>query len=193
MMEFIKGEFTGFDCGITTWDEPRVRMYKGKKVVGRPTRGFGDSPFNYAGKLYEPEPWTTPMTAIKLNAEYLVSEKLKKKVKFNFCLCGYYGPEGKGIPHHSDTVPTKNDIVLSVSLGAPRVFEWLEYEKNIKDRVDTSEIDTKYIPKKSLTHYLMEDGDVFIFDGKSQMRSTHAVLDMKGCGERINLTFRSGV
>ena len=46
MMEFIKGEFTGFDCGITTWDEPRVRMYKGKKVVGRPTRGFGDAPFS---------------------------------------------------------------------------------------------------------------------------------------------------
>ena len=47
----------------------------------------------------------------------------------------------------------------------------------------------KYLIEK----YLMEDGDVFIFDGKSQMRSTHAVLDMKGCGERINLTFRSGV
>ena len=70
---------------------------------------------------------------------------------------------------------------------------FIKLEKDIKEKVDTSEIDTKYIPKKSLTHYLMEDGDVFIFDGKSQMRSTHAVLDMKGCGERINLTFRSGV
>lgn len=193
MMEFIKGEYETFDCGITAWDEPRVRMYKGKKVVGRPTRGFGDSPFEYAGKLYNPEPWTDALNVIKLSAEQLVSLKLDRDIKFNFCLCGYYSEEGKGIPHHSDTVPTKNDIVLSVSLGAPRVFQWVEYQKDIKDKVDTSEINTKYIPKKSCKNYLMEDGDVFIFDGKSQMRSTHAVLDMEGCGERINLTFRSGV
>ena len=76
MMEFIKGEYETFDCGITAWDEPRVRMYKGKKVVGRPTRGFGDSPFEYAGKLYNPEPWTDALNVIKLSAEQLVSLKL---------------------------------------------------------------------------------------------------------------------
>ena len=52
---------------------------------------------------------------------------------------------------------------------------------------------TSYNPKKKTTNYLMEDGDVFIFDGLSQMSSTHAVLSMEGCGERTNLTFRSGI
>jgi len=43
------------------------------------------------------------------------------------------------------------------------------------------------------THYLLEDGDVLIFDGKNQMYSTHCVPDLQNAGERINLTFRSGL
>ena len=46
---------------------------------------------------------------------------------------------------------------------------------------------------KSEDTYILEHGDVLIFDGHSQMKSTHAVPDMIGAGERINLTFRTGV
>ena len=42
-------------------------------------------------------------------------------------------------------------------------------------------------------HYILEDGDVLIFDGHNQMKSTHAVPDLETAGERINLTFRSGL
>ena len=42
--------------------------------------------------------------------------------------------------------------------------------------------------------YILEDGDVLIFDGKSQMTSTHAILDtVPPIGDRINLTFRTGI
>ena len=54
------------------------------------------------------------------------------EVDFKFCLCGYYGTDGKGIPHHSDTVPTYNDLVVSLSFGAPRIFQWHEYGYHIK-------------------------------------------------------------
>ena len=40
---------------------------------------------------------------------------------------------------------------------------------------------------------ILNHGDVLIFDGHSQMKSTHAVPDMIGAGERINLTFRTGI
>jgi len=39
----------------------------------------------------------------------------------------------------------------------------------------------------------MEDGDLFIFDGHSQMFATHSVPDVEGGGERVNLTFRTGI
>ena len=40
----------------------------------------------------------------------------------------------------------------------------------------------------------MEHGDVMLFDGYSQMTSTHAVPEVMGpLGDRINMTFRSGL
>tara|TARA_R110002051_G_scaffold107207_1_gene180135 strand:- start:912 stop:1136 length:225 start_codon:yes stop_codon:yes gene_type:complete len=74
------------------------------------------------------------------------------------------------------------------------VFEWREYSNRIKAASNTSKIDRTLIPKlKETTQYLMENGDVFIFDGASQMTATHAVPPLKGTGERINLTFRTGI
>jgi len=97
------------------------------------------------------------------------------------------------IPHHSDTVPRQKDLVVSISFGAPRVFEWNQYGYTIKKESKTSKIDIYGTQTKTTTQYLMEQGDVFIFDGKSQMTATHAVPPLKGTGERINLTFRTGI
>ena len=61
MIEFYKKHFEDYDMNIIdTWDQPRVREFKGKLVKGRYTRGFGSSSFEYAGKLYEPEPLYIP-------------------------------------------------------------------------------------------------------------------------------------
>ena len=194
MIKFIKGGLSGFDPKIDHWDEPNIRLYKGNLVKGRPTRAFGNKNFNYAGKVYKPDPWTKPMKYIKDNLQTLIKEELNKEVEFNFCLCGFYSEEGKGIPYHSDTVPTEKDLVVSVSFGAPRVFGWRQYAKNIKDKTNTSEIDVRYKQLDCTKYFLLEDGDVIIFDGKSQLKSTHNILDVEApIDTRVNLTFRTGI
>jgi alkylated DNA repair dioxygenase AlkB len=194
MIIYIKKHFEHCDPEITEWDEPRERKFKGKVVKGRPTKGFGSSSFDYAGKLYKPTPWTDSMYRIKQKAEKLVWDELGVDKQFTFCLCGYYGTDGKGIPHHSDTVPSLDDIVVSISLGAPRVFVQRTYENSIKMQTDTSEIEVR---KENFLideqFFLLEHGDVLMFDGHNQMNSTHAVPDLEKAGERINLTFRSGL
>jgi|TARA_R110000796_G_C14379848_1_gene415106 alkylated DNA repair dioxygenase AlkB len=194
MIIYIKKYFKHTDPCIDKWDEPREREFNGAMVKGRPTKGFGSSSFDYAGKLYKPTPWNHNMYQIKQEAERLVWEELGVDKQFTFCLCGYYGTDGKGIPHHSDTVPTLDDIVVSISLGAPRVFVQRTYQNNVKEHTNTSEIETEIenfiIDEK---HYLLEHGDVLIFDGHNQMTSTHAVPSLEKAGERINLTFRSGL
>jgi len=192
MIKHIKHIFAEFEHGIDKWDDPRERMFEGTMVKGRPTRGFGDSTFNYAGKLYEPEPWTYKMQLIKVAAEDVASRVFDKEIKFTFCLCGFY-PDDKGIPHHSDTVPTLDDVVVSLSFGAPRVFAWRTYQNNIKRNTNTSDVDFKENFIKDEKLYLLEHGDVIMFDGYSQMKSTHAVPDLVGAEERVNLTFRSGL
>ena len=197
MIKHIKHIFSEFEHGIDRWDEPRERMFEGVMVQGRPTRGFGDSSFEYAGKLYEPEPWTNEIEIIKTAAEQIASKEFRKDIKFTFCLCGYYSDQGEGIPHHSDTVPTLDDVVFSISFGAPRVFEWTTYAHHIKDDTNTSDtyIDITSRSNKPMgtSLYLLEHGDAIMFNGSSQMTSTHAIPELLGAGERINLTFRSGI
>jgi alkylated DNA repair dioxygenase AlkB len=177
------------------WREAVVRKTKNGLVRGRQTLGFGNAPFEYAGKYMDPDPWESlpGLINIKEECEDLASIMYKKNVEFSFCLCGYYGEDGKGIPHHSDTVPTLDDIVVSVSFGAPRVFVWREYQNFIKEKTNTSDIFIKENFVKKETHYILEHGDVIMFDGHSQMKCTHAVSDCPLAGERINLTFRSGI
>jgi len=193
MIKYIKQHFKNCDPEISEWDTPNERIFKGSIVKGRPTRGFGSSSFEYAGKLYEPNPWSNAMYKIKQEAERMVWEELGIDKQFTFCLCGYYGIHGEGIPHHSDTVPTLDDIVVSISLGAPRIFVQRTYQNPIKKHTATSEIDLKenFIIREK--HFILEHGDVLVFNGHNQMYSTHAVPNLVNAGERINLTFRSGL
>jgi len=194
MMKIFKNIMEEKEPAFSYWDKPTVRLFEGVKVKGRPTRGFGESKFEYAGKVYTPEPWTEKMMKIKLFAEDIMITKFNKKVEFTFCLCGLYETGEVSIPHHSDTVPTLNDYVLGVSFGAPRLLEWIKYDYQIKKRINTSEINLlygdKYLTKEQ---HLLEDGDVFVFDGYSQMNTTHAIPPIRKIGKRISLTFRTGL
>ena len=195
MIDFKKGYFKNENPVITDWDKPTIREFKGHKVLGRRTAGFG-SLFSYAGKVYKGRSWSSNhrIFRIKTLTEYMLFKEYDLKVDFSFCLCGYYGTDGKGIPHHSDTVPKIDDLVVSISFGAPRVFTWRHYQNEIKHNSNTSEIETKienFLVSEDT--YILEHGDVLIFDGHSQMKSTQAVPDIVEAEERINLTFRTGV
>ena len=195
MIDLKKGYFKDQNPVITDWDEPTIREFNGHKVLGRKTAGYG-STFAYAGKEYEGRTWADNhrIFKIKILTELMLLQEYNQRVDFSFCLCGYYGTDGKGIPHHSDTVPTLDDLVVSISFGAPRVFTWRHYQNDIKKKTNTSEIETNienFVVGEDT--YILEHGDVLIFDGYSQMKSTHAVPDMVAAEERINLTFRTGV
>jgi alkylated DNA repair dioxygenase AlkB len=195
MKKLFKGILKEYHDVITEWDEPNTRIFDGKEVVGRPTRGFGNSNFYYAGKYMRPEPWDSHplIKEIKEKSEQIVSEEVGKEVEFTFCLCGYYSTEGEGIPHHSDTVPKNSDLVFSISLGGARIMEWRTYLTAIKEGSDTSRLAIWDRPPEIEELYILEQGDALLFDGMSQMFSTHAILPIAEAEERINLTFRTGL
>jgi len=193
MIEVIEGVLKGYEPDIKKWDKPTTREYNGKKVEGRPTKGYGTSSFEYAGKLYKPEPWTISMNIVKMATELLIYKKLNRVVKFSFCLCGLYETGKMGIPHHSDTVPTLDDLVVGVSFGAPRILEWIDYGYDIKKETNTSKTNISGTANAVTRKYLLKDGDVYIFDGHSQMTSTHSIPTIENVGKRVNLTFRTGL
>jgi|TARA_R110002020_G_scaffold103231_1_gene241710 alkylated DNA repair dioxygenase AlkB len=193
MKVFAKNVFKYMQPNIKHWDRPTIRHFDGKAVYGRPTKGYGTSEFNYAGKLYKPEPWTEDMELIKSKAEKWASEIMKKPIEFTFCLCGLYETGDDSIPHHSDTIPTLQDVVLGISFGGTRILEWNNYDKPIKSHTNTSQINLDNKGDPETTRFLVEEGDVYMFDGHSQMKATHSIPPLFGSKRRISLTFRSGL
>jgi len=205
----IKGALKQYDPKFLQWDVPQDREANGKMIKGRPTRGFGNREFEYAGKLMTPEPWTAHpdvhdllVEANKITKMAICDDWLDRKTfkGYDFCLVGLYRDGSEGIPLHSDTVPDIDDLVFSVSFGATRIFEWRQYELNIKPHSNTSKL--QFLDHKlgevgyeyTTDLFLMEHGDVLIFDGDSQMQSRHRVPELLGqASSRINLTFRSGL
>tara|TARA_R100001510_G_scaffold28885_1_gene25558 strand:+ start:6404 stop:7123 length:720 start_codon:yes stop_codon:yes gene_type:complete len=219
---FMKGLMKDKAPTFHEWDNPVNREVDGKLIKGRPTLGYGDFSFEYAGKYMEPRPWTdhAEMPYIRKAATTLTCEFFKQKkpegfphfwgghrhatidpevtLDFQFCLVGLYEDGTVDIPHHSDTVPSEDDLVLSISYGAPRLFVWRKYDRKIKDVPWTSKINMSKLLLDSLPHkdyyFILEDGDALLFTGKSQLYSTHAVPVSSGAlGRRVNLTFRTGM
>jgi len=218
---FMKGLMKDKAPTFHEWDKPVDREVDGKLIKGRPTLGYGDFSFEYAGKYMEPRPWTdhAEMPYIRKAATTLTCEFFKQKkpegfphfwgghrhttvdpeitLDFQFCLVGLYEDGTVDIPHHSDTVPSEDDLVLSISYGAPRLFVWRQYDYAIKDVPWTSKIFLGRLGKP-IAHkdyyFILEDGDALLFTGKSQLYSTHAVPVSSGAlGRRVNLTFRTGM
>ena len=218
---FMKGLMKDKTPTFHEWDKPVDREVDGKLIKGRPTLGYGDFSFEYAGKYMEPRPWTdhAEMPYIRKAATTLTCEFFKQKkpegfphfwgghrhttvdpevtLDFQFCLVGLYEDGTVDIPHHSDTVPSEDDLVLSISYGAPRLFVWRQYDHPIKDVPWTSKIFLGRLGKP-IAHkdyyFILEDGDALLFTGESQLYSTHAVPVSSGAlGRRVNIKFRTGM
>jgi alkylated DNA repair dioxygenase AlkB len=225
-MCFFKGFLPDLKPVFQEWNLPIDRVVKGQTIKGRPTRGFGDFEFEYTGKLMTPDPWDShpDMPVIKEAVENKLTDWITNsntsfakdllfrwkdkpnqlsECSFDFCLVGLYKTGLVHIPHHTDTVPSADSLVLSLSFGAPRLFIWRQYNFAIKNKLNTSEVveDLYYNKKRCRTtkpyqmfYFYLEHGDAVLFTGKSQLFATHAVPKLNGLNEpRINLTFRSGL
>ena len=149
------------------WDPKHERM-----ISGRPTQGYGDAPFSYAGKTINPLPWANNSKVSELKA------RLEKflNVEFYFVLVGLYEDNTVGIPMHHDEIEHDDDIIVSLSFGDTRVFEMQPTTAG-------------NVPVK---RYLLEEGDLVIMTGKNQRLAQHAVPPMETpCSSRVNLTFRT--
>ena len=154
------------------WLEPTNRYDERHQryITGRPSQGFGDEAFAYAGKEIDPLPWHSHMYVNQLKA------RLERDlgVDFYFCLAGLYADETIGIPYHHDEIESDDDLIVSLSFGATRLFQ---NRKDSDGWVDS---------------YIVENGDLMVFDGHSQRVSQHGVPALSSpCGPRINLTFRT--
>jgi len=154
-----------FDPPVTRLDPKTNRM-----LVGRPTKGFGDSDFAYAGKVLKCAPWSTSSAVSKLKE--VVEHKFNVHVEY--VLIGYYEDGSTGIPFHFDEMKSDQDLIINLSFGDPRLFR------------------VKWEESQEIDNYIVKNGEVLVFDGEANKLMQHDVPSLKGIsGKRYSLTFRT--
>lgn len=140
-------------------------------AMPRLTGWYGDpgATYTYSRLRNEPASWTPSLRHLRngLNDSLFVD--------LNSCLVNWYRDGNDSMGWHSDREPELRDAIVSVTLGAERVFQLREGRKGPPISV-------------ALPH-----GSVLVMSIASQQRFAHRVPKEPGAGERLNLTFRQVV
>ena len=141
---------------------------RGPVAMPRLTRWYGDAgaAYRYSRLLNIPVPWTTALGALR--------DELNRRLRtsLNSCLVNLYRGGDDSMGWHADDEPELADRIVSVSLGATRVFRLREGRRGPSLAVE------------------LEAGSALIMTVESQRHWQHAVPKAKYPGRRLNLTFR---
>lgn len=154
------------------FESENIMMFGKSVTVPRLVAWHGDPniSYRYSGTNHITKPWTPTLLKIKKEIE----DKLN--LQFNSVLLNFYRNGNDYMSWHSDDEKEMgpNPIIVSVSLGAERVFEF----KRKKENKPCLAIDLK-------------NGSLLIMKGSLQNHFHHRLKKMpKRQGMRINLTFR---
>lgn len=156
----------------TIWRQEALKMYGREIPTPRLTAWHGDAgkSYTYSKITMHPEPWTTPLSAIKAAVETEVG------VAFNGVLLNLYRDGSDSMAWHSDDEPElgADPVIASVSFGSTRKFQFRH-----KSRPDLRH-------EMELTH-----GSLLVMRGSTQRHWQHQIpKTSRHVGPRINLTFR---
>lgn len=153
------------------WQQDEVMMFGKRIVTQRRMAWYGDEnkPYRYSGILRTPKPWTRTL----LEIQHLVNSTFQTSL--NACLMNLYRNGEEGMGWHSDDEPElgKQPIIVSLSLGAERAFDFKHKDSGDKKRI------------------YLETGSLLLMKGATQKHWKHALpKSKKVLDPRINLTFR---
>jgi alkylated DNA repair dioxygenase AlkB len=157
------------------WEQETYVMYGREVPSPRLTAWYGDpgSVYNYSGVRHDATPWTRAPMLAQLRTR--VQEATG--AQFNSVLLNYYRDGRDSVSWHSDdeTDLGARPIIASLSLGAPRVFQFKHRDRSDLDRIDLE----------------LQPGSLLMMAGDTQRYWRHQIPKRKKLrAGRINLTFR---
>jgi alkylated DNA repair dioxygenase AlkB len=154
---------------VIDWEQPEITLFGRGVPIPRLTAWFGDAAYRYSGIVNQPNPWPSPLAAIR--------ERLEREegVDFNSCLANLYRDGSDSMGFHSDDEPElgPEPIIASISLGARRRFV------------------LRHRASRESWSWDLGAGDLLVMRDESQRDYAHAVpKTSRRIGPRMNLTFR---
>ena len=158
----------------TEWRAEAVVMWGRRLPQPRLTAWYGDPGrrYAYSGIELEPLPWTPPLRDIKARVEDAAG------ASFNSVLLNYYRDDRDSIGFHSDDEPElgARPVIASLSLGEERIFVFRH-----RRRKDAAPVRLR-----------LTSGSLLLMGGETQHAWRHGIAkEIRPCGPRVNLTFRT--
>jgi alkylated DNA repair dioxygenase AlkB len=155
------------------WKQDELVMFDKRIPVPRLASWHGDPgcSYTYSGIRSEPNPWIPALLKIRESIERHCAQT------FNSVLVNQYRDGMDSVSWHSDDEPElgHQPTIASLSLGETRLFQ-LKHKRFSARRTEFD-----------LTH-----GSLLIMRGPTQHQWLHQIpKTKKGCGIRLNLTFRT--
>lgn len=147
---------------------PRDEAYYGERGTN----------YKYSRREYEPVAWIPELLSLKARVEQATPDSAfanlsLPRLSYNAVLCNLYRNGNDSVGLHADAEPEMGPVIVSVSLGAARLFR-------LKSN-DGAVVFTERLPH----------GSLFIMAGATQKNFKHEVpKEPKLIKPRINLTFR---
>ncbi|NER06998.1 MAG: alpha-ketoglutarate-dependent dioxygenase AlkB [Okeania sp. SIO3C4] len=157
---------------LVPWQQEQITLFGKTHPVPRLSSWHGDPKVSYvySGIVHEPNPWTEPLAAIRLDVEKELGEQ------FNSMLANLYRDGNDRVGWHADDETNLgwNPFIASLSFGVTRRFD-LRHKKDKTKRLQLH-----------LNH-----GSLLVMKGTLQHNWQHQIPVQKKITEpRINLTFR---
>ena len=130
--------------------------------------GDPDAVYGYSGTRHSPHPWHTALQALRMRL------RSELDVDFNSVLANLYRDRTDHMGWHCDDEPELGDLIASISLGAPRQFQFRPRPKG-----------------PIVLDLTLAPGSLLIMTRPVQQRYQHRIpATRKPVGARINLTLR---
>ena len=152
------------------WQQGRLMLFGRQVAEPRLISWHGDpgASYRYSGRTNEPEPWSPTLADLRDRVERRTGKA------FNGVLCNRYRDGRDHMGWHTDDEPEVGPVIASVSLGAPRRFQF-------RPRGGGPITATVDLP----------NGSLLVMTGETQVHYQHRIAKTaRQVGERINLTFR---
>jgi len=151
------------------WRQDAMRIAGRQIDLPRLTSWYGEpeAVHTYSGIRNVPLPWTSELDELRRKVE------AASGASYNSVLLNLYRGGSDSMGWHADDERDILQVIASLSLGAPRTFQFRRKE-----------------PPRDMVSMRLGSGSLLVMKGDTQRHWVHRVPKEPAAGERINLTFR---
>lgn len=167
------------------------KIFGKEAVMHRFQLACGGADYRFSGSTFRASPFPAAFDAAVKQMQNVVVDASSKTSRLNTGLINWYENGDHYMGPHSDSekIILPQSPIFALSLGATRRFVFTK-RPNPKEK-STTKGEAKSKKKSDAIELMLNDGDLIVMGGTTQLTHKHALPKMKACkARRISVTLR---